>query len=222
MITDTSLARASSAGMTIPSAGAAPPSAAAVPPSVHGGVQINEDALVARAKEMDEGAWEILFDRYYDHLCGFLTYRLRNRSAAEDIASQVFVEAVAGIKRYEARGIPFKSWLFRIARNLSTDYMMRESRNGRLTIELSEDGDPSGLAEQRMQLAQVGRAMAHLPDEQRQVILLRFVNELSIAETAQVMKKSAGAIKALQHRALAAARRILASTDPEIMEQSHG
>ena len=180
----------------------------------------DEAALVARAKALDDGAWETLFHDHYDQIRTYLRYRVGDPSVAEDLASQAFLEAVAGIGRYEYRGVPIRAWLFRIARNLSNDYVRRERGRPSVAFTPQEAPSPTRVLEHDLEVQQLSAALEHVTDDQRQVLVLRFLLELSVAETARVMTKSQGAIKTLQYRALAAARRALSATDPSAWGQA--
>ncbi len=171
----------------------------------------DEGVLVRDAKALDGRAWETIFDTYYERLCAFLRYRIGNASAAEDLASQVFVEAVAGIKRYSYRGTPLGAWLFRIARNVSNDYLRKETRNAKAAADVAFDAEHPQPPEFSVDEGRLMLAMDQLTAEQREVVALRFFSDLSITDTAKAMHKSPGAIKALQHRALEHMRRILAA-----------
>ena len=168
-----------------------------------------ERALVSGAKALEEGAWKEIFDTYYVRICTFLRYRVGNASAGEDLASQVFVEAVAGIDRYTYRGLPLGAWLFRIARNVSSDYLRKQVRHERAAVEAAAELELPHPSESELDEEQLMQALTQLTDDQRQVVVLRFFSELSIADTATVMRKTPGSIKALQHRALACMRRVL-------------
>ena len=171
----------------------------------------DEGALVLAHKALDERAWETIFDAYYERLTTFLRYRIGNASAAEDLASQVFVEAVAGIERYSYRGTPLGAWLFRIARNVSSDYLRRETRNANAAADVAFDAEHPEPAKFALDEGRLMLTMDQLTPDQRQVVVLRFFSDLSIEETAKVMGKSQGAVKALQHRGLEHMRRILAA-----------
>lgn len=171
----------------------------------------DERALISGAKALDERVWKEIFDNHYARLCTFFYYRVGDASAAEDLASQVFVEAVAGIERYSYRGIPLGAWLFRIARNVSSDYLRKETRNAKTAANAAFDAEQPQSAEFDVDEGRLMLAMDQLTAEQRQVVVLRFFSDLSIADTANVMSKSPGAIKALQHRALEHMRRVLAA-----------
>ena len=169
----------------------------------------DERMLVSGAKALDERVWKEIFDTYYVRIWTFLQYRVGNISAAEDLASQVFVEAVAGIDRYTYRGIPLGAWLFRIARNVSSDYLRKQMRHERAAAEAAAEPDTSQPSEPDVDGEQLMQALTQLTDDQRQVVVLRFFSDLSTADTATVMRKTPGSIKALQHRALASMRRAL-------------
>lgn len=173
----------------------------------------DESALVARAKALEGRAWEELFAAHYQPLCRFLRFRLGEQTAAEDIASQVFVEAIAGIERYEYRGRPLSAWLYRIARNLISDYVRAKSRDAGIHIEPSSEESPLRIVERDFEQQQLVVAMERLTDEQREVVFLRFFSELPTAETARTMGRTEGAVKAMQHRALATMRRVLSPSE---------
>jgi len=163
---------------------------------------------------MDEEAWAHLLRTHYPRLCSFLGRKVGDAAVAEDLASQVFVEAVARIDRFEWRGLPFDAWLFRIARNLSNDYFRKQGRLQRAPFMPAEETPLGHELEREAEAKQVQAAMIELTDEQRDVLTLRFVDGFSTESTAAVMKKSTGAIKAIQHRGLASMRRALVRMDP--------
>lgn len=175
---------------------------------------IDEAGLVARAKAMDEAAWDYLLQSYYGRLQAYFWNRIGDRAAAEDLASQVFEEAVARIKDYECRGLPLSAWLFRIARNMSVDYVRRRARRVGATIVEPRQVPVSQLLEQQLETEQLWDAMRSLNEEQRHVVTLRFISGLSTADTGAALGKSTGAVKAIQHRALRTMRRTLCRIDP--------
>ena len=165
----------------------------------------------ARACQATNGRFVVRLATHYSpqRLCTFLRYRVSDSGAAEELASQVFVEAIACIGRYEYRGISLGAWLFRIARNVSSDHLRREARSPQAVVETSDDESPFRFVERDWEEQQLMAALARLTEDQRQVIALRFIDELSTAEAATAMGKSEGAVKALQHRALARMRQAL-------------
>lgn len=124
----------------------------------------------------------------------------------------VFLRALEAIGKYEMRGLPFSSWLYRIAHNLVVDQQRKNKGDRELPLEevsVPAGEDPVAMAEKGIALEQVRGAMKQLTKAQQEVVELRFAAELSIAEIAGIMGKNEGAIKALQHSAILALRKIL-------------
>jgi RNA polymerase sigma-70 factor (ECF subfamily) len=161
-------------------------------------------ALVAH----DPEAWQSLFERYYDKMYRFAYVRTGDTSAAEEIAAEVFAGAAKGIARYKDTGAPFASWLYRIARNLTADHLDRRRRRPVVALDAVEvsAGAWDGAVDDA---ADIAKALSELTKEQQEVLLLRFFSDCSLEETAGAMGKKVGAIKVLQHRALAAMKRRL-------------
>ncbi|HMO55680.1 MAG TPA: sigma-70 family RNA polymerase sigma factor [Tepidiformaceae bacterium] len=174
-----------------------------------------ERSLVERARAMDTEAWDQLYLEHYGPIRRYASFRVNDPSAADDIAAEVFLEAVRGIQRYRYRGVAFRAWLYRIAHNLTADYRRRSASRqaneapaeptlGDLPC---EDFVPALERERDLRAA-----VAMLTEEQQQVVILRFFEGLSLAETAEATGRRAGAIKSLQHRALERLRVILGET----------
>ena len=128
------------------------------------------------------------------------------------MTQQVFLNVLKSISSYKWQGMPFTSWLYRIAHNQIVDYLRKKSR--RTTVPLDESiptvgDDPEHTAVRRIEIEELAVAAKKLTKAQQEVISLRFAAELSIAEVAKVMSKSEGAIKALQHSAIVALRKVL-------------
>ena len=130
--------------------------------------------------------------------------RLQDHDEAEDVTQQVFERMLESIGRYEPRGAPFASWLFRIAHNLIVDHV-RRARSGERAVDAVRG---STLAE--LEGSEVRRMMQRLNDSQRQVLELRFAAQLNLAETAEAMQRSVDAVKSLQYAALKALRALMA------------
>ena len=176
------------------------------------GAQDEEAMLISRAQQSDRAAWDEIFQRNYRRVFVFVYCRTGDAAAAEDITADVFVEAWRGIRRFVYRGVPLISWLYRIAHNLLADFLKKRSR---AKTEPLDDGshqvaDPHDEAEQVATWQSVASALRRLTVEQQQVIVSRFFEGLSIAETAAAMRKNENAVKALEFRALNSVRRILA------------
>ena len=175
-----------------------------------------ENILVERARAGDRQAFGELYDRY-----AALTYRhihcmVSDRQGAEDLTAQTFLHALQAIGRYEERGIPFQVWLLRIARNLAINHW-RFHRNHPCGNHGSEEGrsmlSPESFCEAKLLEDEVWAAVQQLKGDQRQVIILRFLDGLSYADVAQVLGKSIGAVRVIQYRALSALRRALEDGD---------
>jgi RNA polymerase sigma-70 factor (ECF subfamily) len=159
----------------------------------------DDDRLLIEAAQADPARFVEVYERYVDRIYAFVSRRAGNRAAAEDITSHVFEQALAAIGRFEWRGRPVSAWLFRIASNALADHWREHAR--REPEPPADAPDPGELEdiERRIALYQhVGR----LPDLQRRVIVMRFVEEKSIREVAAALDRSAGAVKQLQLRAL--------------------
>jgi RNA polymerase sigma-70 factor, ECF subfamily len=170
------------------------------------------DRLVAEAQGGNPEAFGRIFDAYVGPIHRFIASRVNRPSDAEDLTQLVFVKALEALPRYEARGIPFGGWLFRLARNAIIDQV--RTRRDHLSLvaavtRATEDAGPEALAFLREELDRVAHAMTELTDDQREVIELRFFAGLSVSETAEVMGRQDGTIRGLQFRALAALRRSL-------------
>lgn len=176
-----------------------------------GRVQDAEAELIRAAKASLPEAWQEIYRRYYNKMYAYVYCRLNDRASAEDLAAQVFLEAFRSIRSFTYRGVPLASWLYKIAHNLSTDFLRRRRR---LAFQpLDEANANSGgsrddwdIVDQRAALAAV---LPKLTLEQQQVVILRFVEGLPLAAVAATLGKTEEAIKALQHRALASLRRHL-------------
>jgi RNA polymerase sigma-70 factor (ECF subfamily) len=175
-------------------------------------MQTDEAQLVQAAMQVERAAFAELYERHFDAVYSYLFYRSGDPALAEDLAGEVFLRLVEKISTYTYRGQPILAWLYTIARNLLTDHHRQAGR----TVPLREEGqeiaassDPTKAVERHLDQACLVRAMPALTESQRQVILLRFVQGLSHAETARVLGKTENATKVIQHRALQALRRAL-------------
>jgi len=171
-----------------------------------------EESLVRRAQQRDEEAFARIYEEYFDKIYRFVTFRIGDQTEAEDVTQQVFIKVLHSISSFKWKGIPFSAWLFRIARNQVIDYVRKKKRYA--TVPLDErvadsDIDPQSATERKLDIERVLAATKQLTDSQREVISLRFTSELSVAEVARIMGKSEGAVKALQHSAIAALRKVL-------------
>ncbi len=173
---------------------------------------LSEWEFVRRAQLYDEAAVESLYQTYYPKIYSYAFLQMGDVQAAEDLASDVMLKMIESINSYRFRGLPFGAWVFRIARNRLIDLHRRRKRRGE--VDLSETltstlANPQALAERALDRGQLQVALKHLTDEQRQVIVLKFIEGFDNRSAGRIMGRSEGAIKSLQHRALGSLRRIL-------------
>lgn len=170
-------------------------------------------ALVQRAQKQDGQAFAELYAYYAQKVYSYLYYHLGGRAhEAEDLTAEVFIKVFEKIGSYQFRGAPFSAWLFRIAHNHLIDHVRSRPRQPLVPLEaIAELQETTTLQEldRRLTVQQLKRALARLTPEQRQVVVLRFIEGLSTAETAQAVGKSDDAIKKLQARGLATLKRLL-------------
>ncbi len=174
----------------------------------------NEESIIRRAKQRDQMALTQLYEEYFDKIYRYIVLKIGERTEAEDMTQQVFLKAFKNISTYKYQGLPFSSWLYRIAHNQIVDYLRKKSRRG--TVPLNEslaagDSDPTQEAELNLDIEELSRATKRLTKAQQEVISLRFAGEFSIAQVARVMGKTEGAIKALQHSAIVSLRKVLST-----------
>lgn len=189
--------------------------------SIQRGDQIDEATLIdliQRAQDScDPDAFDGLYLLYVDKIFRYLVTRLEDSNDAEEITAQVFLRLIENIDKYRIAPKDnvaiFSAWLYRMAHNKMIDNLRKRKRTSAVPIEKME-----WMAEQRQSMVQVEeqldfdlllKRLKMLNDQQQQVIILRFIEGFSIAETAQIMRKSEGAIKALQHRSVQNLRRYL-------------
>ncbi len=157
-----------------------------------------------------------IFDRYAPQIYRYLYHRLGNQALAEDLTSEVFVRFL------RARVTPdnLAAYLYRTAHNLVVDYVRRNPAFLEpLDEQLASDrGDPVQHAEIQAERAHLRRAILRLSPDQQQVIVLRYLEGLSHTEIGRILDKPEGAVKALQHRALANLRRLLGAEAPQGMQ----
>jgi len=169
-----------------------------------------DEQLLVEAAQLDLSRFAELYDRHFERVFAFVIRRVRNRDAAEDVTATVFHHALAHLRSFESRGAPFGAWLIRIAANAIVDRARRAGREVADSDALPDAGAlPADDLERAEESAQLFRLVDALPDDQRAVIVDRFVADRSIRETAERLGRSEGAIKQLQHRALETLRRRL-------------
>jgi RNA polymerase sigma-70 factor (ECF subfamily) len=169
--------------------------------------------LVRKAQRGDSDAYSVIFDQHYPTIYRYCFYRLGDVKLAQDLTSEVFVRMVEKLDTFKPSGRPLLAWLYTIARNLIADDYRR---NGKVThLPLDEaltsgtHANPVTQTEQGLLADCLQRVMEKLTEDQRRVILLKFVENESNSQVARALGKTSGAVKSLQHRALASLRRAL-------------
>ena len=184
--------------------------------------ELSEEHLIQRAQRGDATAFGDLYEQQLAAIYRYIFYRVGNVAEAEDLTETVFLKAWEALGHYRWREVPFSAWLYRIAHNVIVD----RYRSKRDLVPLDEhtdlhdtaDGPEEWMAE--VETAEVlSRAIAQLPPDYQQVLVLRFINGLSHAETSLVLGRSEEAVRVLQHRALNAIRSILNRTPRAVLER---
>jgi RNA polymerase sigma-70 factor, ECF subfamily len=188
-----------------------------------------EERLLIEAAQHDPARFAELYELNFERVYAYVVRRVGNRTETEDITADVFHQALANLKRFEWRGIPFAAWLFRIAANLINDRWQHAAREvpdeGQIEAASGEavgsGGSLSGKTgnltpaeiEEVERRATLFRLVETLPAEQKRVVVLRFVDQKSIKEVASEIHKTEGAVKQLQFRALSTLRARLEGAD---------
>ncbi len=175
-----------------------------------------EEELIRRAQRFDQDALSWLYQLYYPKLYNYAYLQLSDVQQAEDLASEVLLRVLESLKDYRFQGVPVAAWVFRIARNHLIDLHRRRQRRPQVTLYEgipNADASPHDAAERSIAQGELRLALSHLTEEQRQVIILKFVEGMDNSSVARVLGRSEGAVKSLQHRALVSLRKILSSQE---------
>ncbi len=178
-------------------------------PSVEAAGDPDTIEQVRLAQEGSAHAFALLYDRYVDSIFAYVYHRVGHRQTAEDLVGDVFLRALRRISTFKWQGVDFGAWLMTIARNRVHDHF----KSARFRLEATVDevfdtpvvggsDDPEHAVISGDSARQVHAAIRQLKGEQAEVLYLRFIRHLNVAETGAVMGKTDGAIKALQYRAL--------------------
>ena len=171
---------------------------------------------VERAKAGDRDAFGRLYEQLAPRVYNYFYHHLGGQTTtAEDLAEDVFLNVLRRLDTYTARGLPFSAWIFRVAHNRLVDYFRAQQRRPQLPLDNA--GETSDFAPERELQRVVDRetlvaALDRLTPTQRSVIVLRFLQHLSLGETAQALDKTEDGVKKLQQRALDSLRRSLLSS----------
>lgn len=176
--------------------------------------ELEAERVQIEAAQRDRAAFAPLYERYVDQIYGYVLSLTKDKEEAEDVTAATFAKALEELPRFQWRGVPYSAWLYRVATNLVT---RERKRPGWVELDphlAGESVDPAEVAERMDRDSEVRRAVASLPTDQRQVVLLRFGGEMTCREIGDVMGRSEGAVKLLTFRALTAMRRRLGAPMP--------
>ncbi len=176
--------------------------------------EVDDVQLIELVQNGEAEAFGELYERYVQTIFRFIYARLDDRQDAEDLTEEVFLRVWQALPDYREQGVPFLAFLFRIARNAVIDFYRTSGRSGyQESIDETPihdlQADPGEVAIANLEHQEIRQILDTLRDDYRMVLVLRFLSELSPEETAQVMGRSIGAVRVLQHRALSALRNIL-------------
>ena len=178
-----------------------------------------EERRLIEAAQRDPLRFADLYDNYFESVYAYVARRARERDEVEDLTSEVFRKALANLPRFRWTGAPFAAWLFRIASNLIADRAKRVAKEGSVPL----DDNLAASAGERLQssleeverLAHMFRMVGELAEDQRRVVVMRFAEDKSISEIANELRRSEGAVKQMQFRALENLRAKVAKTSNE-------
>jgi RNA polymerase sigma-70 factor (ECF subfamily) len=171
--------------------------------------------LVKAAQRLENWAFDRLYSLYADKLYRFLLFRVGDEALAEDLMAEAFVRVLDKIGSFRGKSVAaFSAWLYRIARNLAADHHRRQAKRELVSIEkipfvTGQADNPVAQMENQQARRQLYEAIAYLTPDQQQVVLFKFFEGMSNAQAAAVLGKTEGAVKSLQHRALATLGRLL-------------
>jgi RNA polymerase sigma-70 factor (ECF subfamily) len=175
--------------------------------------ETDDQELIALAASGDRDAFGVLYERYVLKVFRHVYYLTSDTHTAEDLTGQTFLKALEAITRYEDRGVPFHAWLLRIAHNLTVNHKkLRRNNTAPLPETIEAEGidfSPEDSCEAKVNGEKVWDGVRRLRGDQRQVIVMRFIDGLSYTDIAQILGKSIGAVRVTQYRALNSLRRQL-------------
>jgi RNA polymerase sigma-70 factor (ECF subfamily) len=172
----------------------------------------DERILLERARAYDEEALGELYDEYAPLIYAYLYRRVQDAQIAEDLTGDVFVRMLQAVQAERFWHTSFRGWLYRIAHNLLVDHYRKQPPTPTLMLDerlVADQEDLDSAVAERLSHQRLRSAISRLTSNQQQVLALRFGERLTAREVSELMGKSVSAIEALQHRALAALRRIL-------------
>lgn len=172
-----------------------------------------DERLLIEAAQKDPARFAELYEIHFERVYAYVARRVQDRAETEDLTAEVFHHALANVKRFEWRGIPFAAWLYRIAANLISDRWQKSGREVTDEEQIAAAQVSPVEIEEVERRATLFRLVEGLPAEQQRVVVLRFVEQKSIKEVAKAIRKTEGAVKQLQFRALTTLRARMEGAD---------
>lgn len=171
----------------------------------------DDELVVQKVKKGDSEAFGVLYEQYVEMIFRYIYSHLDNRQDAEDLTEEIFLRAWRALPKYDERGLPFSAFLFRIARNSLIDYYRQKKVVQSIDdVEIhSTQSGPEETVNQNIENQKLREVITQLREDYRNVVIFRFLSGFSPEETAQIMQRSVGAVRVLQHRALAALKDLL-------------
>lgn len=162
--------------------------------------------LVKKIKKGDKEAFEEIYNLFAERIFRYIYLKIGNKEEAEDLTQQVFIKVWEAIDNFQFRKNPFSSWIYRIAHNLVVDFYRKQkdllSLNDDIKVEIIDSLNLEERLYYKEELRKILKIINQLPTTQRDILILRFIDDLSYREIAKIMKKSPLSLRVLQHRAL--------------------
>jgi RNA polymerase sigma-70 factor (ECF subfamily) len=171
-----------------------------------------------KARSLDRNTISAIYDDYHQPVYGYIYRRVGDIETARDLTAEVFRRFLQALHNGTGPRENLRAWLYRVAHNIVIDHYRRQQNHQHYPLELNWmgiEGDPGLMAEQHLQAEQVRAALSRLTSDQQQVVTLKFLEGMSNKEVAEITGKPIGAVKSLQHRALASLQRQLVPTEEE-------
>jgi RNA polymerase sigma-70 factor (ECF subfamily) len=176
---------------------------------------VDDMELVRQAQSGNITAVGELYDRHRPRIFRYIRFKTADTQVAQDLTGEVFLRMVDHLPGFQPRGVPFSAWLYKIAGNLIIKQGQRESSQPVVSLDyadtVSQNGEnPALVVEQQLEMEWVWQGLDKIDENQREVLILRFIAGLSLKETAETLEKTVAAIKTLQHRGTLALQAVLA------------
>ena len=177
----------------------------------------NDSELIQLAKE-DPVQFGHIYERYVKKIYTYIYYRTGNVYDAEDLTTNVFIRAMNNLPKYQDRGLPFSSWLYRIAHNLISNWYRDKAKHDEINLDSNPyitepDSDPHQIKEENENTEILLEAIKTLPPDRQELLILKFVDRLSNRDIGKIMRRSEGAIKSLYHRTLLSLKKEINKND---------